>query len=122
MSNLEQIDQAYFTAWENGDYDIIRSLVSDDVDFIGPLAQTRGIEEFLTGLQGLGRVLTRIEVKARFANDTDVLTWFDLHSTIASPAPTAKWTHFENGKITRIRVAFDPREVIAAQQRNTTAS
>lgn len=64
MSALEQIDQTYFTAWEKGDYDTIRSLVAEDVDFIGPLAQTQGIDEFLTGLQGLGRVLTRIEVKA----------------------------------------------------------
>lgn len=116
MSSLEQIDETYFTAWEKGDFDTVRSLVADDVDFVGALGQAHGIDEFLTGLRGLGRVLTRIEVHARLANDMDVITWFDLHSTIAGPAPTAKWTHFENGKMTRIRVAFDPREIIAGLQ------
>lgn len=113
MSTLEQIDQTYFTAWETGDFDTIRSLVSDDVDFVGALGRAHGIDDFLAGLAGLGRVLTRIEVKARLANETDVITWFDLHSTVAGPAASAKWTHVENGKMTRIRVAFDPREIIA---------
>lgn len=121
MSSLEQIDEAYFTAWENGDFDTIQFLVADDLEFVGPLAQTQGVEDFLTGLRRLGKVLTRIEVKARFANETDVLTWFDLHSTVAAPAPTAKWTHIENGKIIRIQVAFDPRDVIAGLE-NAAAS
>jgi hypothetical protein len=38
-----------------------------------------------------------------------VLTWFDLHTVVAPPAPTANWQHVEDGRITRIRVAFDPR-------------
>jgi hypothetical protein len=44
----------------------------------------------------------------------DVLTWFDLHTTIAPPAPTTNWSRIENGKIVRIRVTFDPREILAA--------
>ena len=39
----------------------------------------------------------------------DVLTWFDLHTNVAPPCPTANWSHVEHGVITRIRVAFDPR-------------
>jgi hypothetical protein len=44
-----------------------------------------------------------------FVDGPDVLTWFDLHTTVAPPAPTANWQHVEDGRITRIRVAFDPR-------------
>jgi len=43
-----------------------------------------------------------------FVDGSDVLTWFDLHTTSAAPLPTANWGHVENGKITRIRVTFDP--------------
>jgi hypothetical protein len=42
-----------------------------------------------------------------------VLTWYDLHTRVASPAPTANWSHVEDGKIARIRVTFDPREILA---------
>ena len=39
----------------------------------------------------------------------NVLTWFDLHTSVADPAPTANWSHVENGKITSINVTFDAR-------------
>ncbi|WP_371517525.1 hypothetical protein [Kitasatospora sp. NBC_01300] len=58
-------------------------------------------------------MLEKIEVHARVAEGDDVVTWFDLHTSIAPPAPTANWSHVENGRITRIRVAFDPRELLA---------
>ncbi len=47
------------------------------------------------------------------ADDGDVITWFELHTAHASAAPTANWSHVENGRIVPIRVAFDPREIIA---------
>lgn len=39
----------------------------------------------------------------------DVLTWFDLHTATTGPLHTVNWRHVENGKITAIRVTFDPR-------------
>jgi hypothetical protein len=44
-----------------------------------------------------------------------VITWFDLHTTVAEPAPTANWMRVEDGLITEIRVAFDPRGILAAR-------
>ena len=38
-----------------------------------------------------------------------LLTWFDLHPAGTDPLPTVNWRHVENGKITAIRVIFDPR-------------
>jgi len=32
-----------------------------------------------------------------------------MATTVADPVPVANWMHIEDGKITRIRVAFDPR-------------
>ena len=113
MTSPAEIAETYFTSWEKGDFDTLRTLFADDVEFVGALGQTNGIEETLAGLRGLGQVLTQIEVKQRLADDTDVITWFNLHTSVAAPAPTANWTHVENGKITRIRVTFDPRDLIA---------
>ncbi|MFE2548209.1 nuclear transport factor 2 family protein [Streptomyces sp. NPDC059355] len=117
MTTPAEISEKYFTAWETGDFDTLRGLLADDVDFVGALGQARGAQECIAGLRGMGRILERIEVHARVADDTDVITWFDLHTTGAPPAPTANWSHVENGKITRIRVAFDPREILAQQTR-----
>jgi hypothetical protein len=57
----------------------------------------------------MSRIVTDIVVQKRFADEPDFLTWFDLHTSVAPPCPTANWSHVENGKITRIRVTFDPR-------------
>jgi ketosteroid isomerase-like protein len=114
MTPPAQISETYFTAWQAGDFDTLRDLLADDVDFVGTLGSARGVEECISGLRGLGRILERIEVHARVAGPTDVITWFDLHTAGAPPTPTANWTHVENGKITRIRVTFDPRAILAA--------
>lgn len=117
MSTPAEISKKYFAAWEAGDYDALRELLADDVDFVGALGQVTGAEGCLEGLKGLGSVVTRIDVHARVADETDVITWFDLHTSVAPPAATANWTHVENGKIKRIRVTFDPRELVAGLER-----
>jgi len=40
-----------------------------------------------------------------------VLTWYELHTTVASPVAVANWLHIEEGKITSLQVAFDAREL-----------
>jgi len=34
----------------------------------------------------------------------DVVTWFDLHTSVADPIPTANWSHVEDGR-SRARTA-----------------
>jgi ketosteroid isomerase-like protein len=103
----------YFTSWKNGDFDALRALLADDVDFAGPMAQIVGADECVEGLRGMAKIMTNIEIKKVFVDGADVITWFDLHtSATEAPLPTANWSHVENGKITRIRVAFDPRPLV----------
>lgn len=71
-------------------------------------------EEMVEGLEGMSKMLTDIDVAKVWVDGTDVLTWFDLHTDNASPAPTANWMRIENGKIQRVRVTFDPREIVDA--------
>jgi hypothetical protein len=46
------------------------------------------------------------------ADAPDVLTWFELHTAAAPPCPVANWSHVDNGKVDRIRVAFEPRPLL----------
>jgi hypothetical protein len=72
----------YFSAWRDNDFTTMRSVLDDKVDFV---------------------------VHKTFVDGADVLTWYDLHTRIADPAPVAEWSHVENGKITMVRVVFDAR-------------
>jgi hypothetical protein len=103
--------ETYFDAWQARDFDRLRSVLADDATFRGPLGVANNGDECLAGLQGMAKVLTGINIAKIFVDGPDVLTWYDLHSTQASPTPTANWMHVEDGKITRIRAVFDPREI-----------
>jgi hypothetical protein len=41
------------------------------------------------------------------------LTWFELRTATAGPLAIVNWSHIEAGRITRIRVTFDPRPLLA---------
>jgi hypothetical protein len=111
-----QIAGTYFQAWKAQDVQTLRSILADDVTFDGPLAELKGADDVAAGLEHLAQITSDITIHKRFVDGEDVLTWFDLHTTIAPPTPVANWSHVENGKITKIAVTFDPRDLVAARQ------
>lgn len=104
-----QVAATYFRAWKDKDFDTLRSVLADDATFRGPLGTADDAESCMQDLNGMAQIITDIVTQHMFVDGTDVLTWFDLHTTIAAPCPTASWSHIENGKITTIRVTFDAR-------------
>ncbi len=106
--------ERYFTAWQSRDEQTLTEILAEDVTFRGPLGTANGRAECIAGLLGMLGIVTSIQVQARVADEHDVITWFDLHTSVAPPAPTANWSHVEAGRITRIRVAFDPREIVGS--------
>jgi SnoaL-like domain len=104
-----EVAATYFRSWQDRDWATLRSVLADDVTFDGPLASIQGADTCLQGLQGMAQVLEGIDVQHVFVDGPDVVTWFDLRTTVAEPIPTANWSHVEDGKVTRIRVAFDAR-------------
>jgi SnoaL-like domain len=113
MSGPAEFAERYFTAWQARDEQALMQVLAEDVTFRGPLGSANGRAECIAGLLGMLGIVTSIEVLARVADEHDVITWFELHTRVAPPAQTANWSHVEDGQITRIRVAFDPREIVS---------
>jgi SnoaL-like domain len=110
----KQIARTYFEAWQARDFDRLRSVLADDVTFRGPLGTADNADECIKGLTGMSAIVTRIDIQQMCVDGPDVITWFDLYTSASDrPCPTANWSHVENGRITRIRVAFDPRPLLA---------
>jgi ketosteroid isomerase-like protein len=114
MSVAAELSERYFTAWQARDEQALTQILADDVTFRGPLGNANGRSQCIAGLLGMLRIVTSIEVQARVADEHDVITWFELHTSVAPPTQTANWSHVEHGRITQIRVAFDPREIVAS--------
>lgn len=107
------VAQTYFRSWQERDVDTLRSILAESVTFRGPLGTADNQDECVAGLTGMARILTGIDIAHMWVDGADVLTWFDLHTKDAPPAPTANWMHIEDGRIARIRVTFDPRALVA---------
>ena len=112
MTDAATTAATYFEAWGDRDFGRLRSVLADDVDFAGPLASVQGADDCLRGLQGMAKMMTGLDVRKVFCDGTDVLTWFDLSTKEAGTVPVANWMQVQDGKITRIRVAFDPRGIV----------
>jgi len=104
---------AYFRAWKAHDADALRALLADDATFDGPLGTAGDADEMAAAIQGLFAITTDVVVQVMAADGGDVITWFDLHTTVAPPTPVANWSQVSDGKIARVRATFDPRALVA---------
>jgi ketosteroid isomerase-like protein len=109
MADPRELAQAYFDSWRAHDFERFRSLLADDVTFKGPLGEASNADECVAGIRGMSKIVTDIDVTVMVADGDDVITWFELHTEDGAVLPTANWSHVEDGRISRIRVAFDPR-------------
>src|SRR2546430_13479522 len=72
---------------------------NDDVGLLEPaeVDPASGYRYYALAQVGTAQVIRRLRALG-------MLTWCDLHTSIAPPAPTANWSHIEDGKIAAIRV------------------
>ena len=54
------VTATYFDAWRKGDLAALRSVLADDADFAGPLAQLGNADDMVQAMQGLVQVTTDI--------------------------------------------------------------
>lgn len=88
--------------------------MADDITFIGALAEVSGADECIHGLQGLMSVTTDMVIQHIWADENDVITWYELHTTkTIKPLAIVNWSHIENNRIAKMRVVFDPRALMA---------
>jgi SnoaL-like domain len=109
MTDARTVVETYFTAWQSNDFATMRSVLADKLEFTGPLDTFDNADAYQQAIAGLSQMKTDIVVRKTFVDGPDVLTWYDLHTRIAEPAPVAEWSHVDNGKITAVRVVFDAR-------------
>lgn len=108
-SDPRTLAETYFHSWKERNFAAIRALLADDATYRGPLGTAEDAEACIQGLKGMSQVMTDIVISKMFVDGPDVLTWLELHTSVAPPCPTANWSHTENGKIKAIRVTFDAR-------------
>jgi hypothetical protein len=96
-------------AWTAGDFATARSLLQEDVSFVGPLGSADGIDAYMSALQDLAKFVRGADQKKVIVEGDDVCVIYDLVVVSAPPVPTAVWYHLRDGKIDSVRAFFDAR-------------
>lgn len=114
-TNLKDIANCYFESWKKQDFEKIRSILSEDVNFVGVMGEAEGVDACIKGMQGLANIITDIVIQHMWIDESNILTWYELYTSKSPKSLTvANWCHIENDKIKKIRVTFDPRPLLTS--------
>jgi hypothetical protein len=108
-TDAQSLVKGYFDAWKTNDFEAMRSLLDDRLDFAGPIDHFDNADAFQQAVQGLSQMKDDLVVHKMWVDGPDVIVWYDLHTKVAPPAPVAEWHHVEHGKVTMVRAVFDAR-------------
>jgi predicted ester cyclase len=114
-SNTKKVVLSYLKALNDQDFKVARSYLKDNMTFQAPIASHNSADAYfkenerLRSEYGIKKVL--YEVKKVLVDGDDVCVFFDFN--IGSVILFASgWFQVENGKISSIRVVFDPRPIV----------
>ena len=101
----------FYAAVVQRDLATARRYLHDDLLFIGLFETYHGADEYIAALTGLLQVTVRLEVKQIMAEDDHAAVFFELETKAPAEATVlvAEWHEFRDGKIARVRSAFDGR-------------
>ncbi len=107
-----RIVQAYFTAFEERDFDRVRSCLSDSFTYTGPTSHFESPESFLENIWHVGQILHHIEHRKTFVDGENVCSIMNFHVHLDEPrsVPVVQWAIVKEGKISSIEVFFDATE------------
>jgi limonene-1,2-epoxide hydrolase len=106
--NAKEVVMSYVKALNNQDFKSARTYVSDGLSFSAPLATYNNAEPYFKDME---RLRIKFNVKKIFVDGNDVCLLYDFG---AGPINLfgCGWYHVENGKISSLRVLYDPRPII----------
>ena len=100
---------------ERRDFKAARSYLKDNVSYVSPLNSFDRAEPYLKYNESLR--LPKPDMKKVFADGDDVCLLYEL-TLPAQPAPlfVCFWAHVDGGKISSMRLVFDPRPFVQPQR------
>jgi hypothetical protein len=108
-NQAKEVVLALGKALNDESFELARRYVSDDIKYVGPLSSRNGVEAYLEEIE---RLRLKFDIQKIFVDDQDVCLLYDI--TVSGITLFAcGWFQVEAGKVSSLRVIFDPRPVIA---------
>ena|SRR5215813_2848747 len=112
VKSAKNIVMKYLQAAERRDFQTARVYLSDNISYVGPLNSFDRVEPYLKYFEHLK--LPKFDYKKVFEDGNDICLLYELKfGTPPVTSPVCLWAHVcDDGKISSIRVIFDPRPYI----------
>ncbi|MCG7868667.1 MAG: hypothetical protein AB2733_13400 [Candidatus Thiodiazotropha taylori] len=110
MKEIEMAKLYMEVFFESKEFDSLRSIFSENLDFEGPLFKCSSASEYIASLKSSPPVDVGYEMVADFNNDTSVCL---IYRFIKNGKSTlmAQTFWFVSGRINKIRLIFNPQEL-----------
>lgn len=119
-SDPKTIVTSYITALSEEDFKTARSYLDDNLSFQAPIAAYDNADAYFAGNEQLREkfgVRPTYEIKKVFVDGNDACVFYELHPGSLTLSVCA-WFKINNGKITSIKVVFDPRPLLELSAKN----
>jgi SnoaL-like domain len=106
--SAKEIVMEYLQAAERRDFQSARGYLKDNISYLSPLNSFDRAEPYLKYFESLH--LPKFDIKKIFTDGDDVCLLYEV--ILTTPPATvfvSFWAHVDGGKISSIRLVFDPR-------------
>jgi hypothetical protein len=105
-----ELARTFVTTWGSGDRAALAALVTDEIDYAGPLNRANGRDEYLDVVGGFVHLVDDVEI-LHVATDDDgagAVIIFAAQAEAAGRLPVAQHLRFdEDGRVAWARLIFD---------------
>jgi len=100
---------------ESKDFEKIEQLLTDDFNFVGPMATFDDRDAFMKFIRKIGPQKNTIQINKVVVEGDDVAVFHDYSSKtpVIGPLPFAEHYSLRDGKINSLQLYFDAREFAA---------
>lgn len=106
---------ALIQAINNEDFQTARSFVANDFKFNGVLGVRDGAEAYFKDME---EMKLKYDVKKSFSEGNDACILYEI-GMAGKKIFCCGWYHLKDQKVSSLRVVFDPRPVLEAQQKRS---
>jgi ketosteroid isomerase-like protein len=108
MGTASKSVQAFLGALNDEDFKTAREYVSDDLKFIGVMGSRDGGDTYINGME---KMKFKYEIQKIFEDEDDASVFYDI-TMQGIKIFCSGWYHLSGGKISTIKVIFDPRPLL----------
>jgi hypothetical protein len=112
VSDAKEVVLSLVTALNEENFEAARGYADDNMSFVGVLGSREGAEAYFSDMK---RMRLKYTIQKVLADDSDVGLFYDLKIS-GQTIFGCGWYHVENGKVTSLKVIFDPRPLLEASK------